>query len=142
MAASRSQAVEPTLRLAADGDGGTIANLCAACGYHALDNVDWSRVYPYWLVAEIDGLILGAIQVAFSLPVGRIEFLAIEPELGIRDRAMLVRALAAQAQSTLRQGGCSLASFMIPDHLDSYRAILERRGAVVLFEGTTLIKAL
>lgn len=130
------------LRLASDHDGATIANLCSACRYDILDYASWTHIYPYWLVAEIDGLILGAVQVAISLPVGRIEFLAVEPELGHRDKAMIVKGLADQAMGTLRKAGCELASFMIAEHLQGFRKVLEKRGARELFSGTTLVKRL
>lgn len=136
--------LRPTLalRLADDSDGQTIGNLCAACGYGVLDDADWSRVYPHWVVAEYDGLILGAVQVCPALPVGRIEFLAIEPELGLVDRAIILKGLADHACAVLVGFGCGLASFMIPDHLNSYRQVLENRGSAILFEGATLIKRL
>lgn len=121
------------LRIAENCDGKAIGELAAACGF-GVANIDWSEVHPYWLVAERDGRMVGAIQVLPGRPIGRIEMLCTADGLRRRDRAAVVMSLLYQACAVLRLGGSRLASGALPRNLSSYRAVIEKRGAWIADE--------
>ncbi len=127
-------------RLAEDSEGETLKNLCNLVGYNIPG--DWSRVHPYWIVAESNGLILGAIQVCPGLPVGRLEFLAVEPEVSSHLRGRLVRGLVLHGSATLKRMGADGAAGSVPFEMKSYKRVLKKRGAVMIMSGNTFMKRL
>lgn len=70
--------IRPTIRLAQDHEGEEVHAILAAVG-QVPGGLDWSRVYPSWLVAEHDGIIVGVIQVIMGYPLSHIGFWAVEP---------------------------------------------------------------
>jgi hypothetical protein len=60
----------------------------------ALDTLQWDRIAPYWLVAEIGGEIVGALQTCPSRPIGRLEMLSLDRDLTHGAKALTVKALA------------------------------------------------
>ncbi len=130
-----------TVRMAENSDGPTIGALVVAAGF-AVATLDWAVVHPWWLVAEIDGEIVGCIDILPSRPVGRLEMLATHPDLSNRKRAVVVKALVLQGTAVLEQAGCERAAGLVPEELPGYRRILEHRGARVIAEGALYAKRL
>ena len=59
------------VRLAQNEDGIAIAALIKEMGFAGIQDLDWSDIYPYWLVAEMDGEIVGAVERDHHLAVRR-----------------------------------------------------------------------
>lgn len=131
------------VRLAMNEDGNVIKGLLDTFILESqLDDVDWTDIYPYWLIAESDGYPVGCIQVCPGKPIGRLEMLAVDQSLPHPVTAKIVQALLLQGLATLRKMGSQLASGMIPFEMKQYKKILRKRGAVVIFAGNALIKRL
>lgn len=137
------RAALPTVRLARNDDGDSIAALLQQVGWDVQNvEVDWRDIYPYWLVAEQDGVFIGCIQTLLSKPVGRLEFLAVRPDLSHQLQALTVRALILGGSATLKAHGVSLVAGTVPHELKSYKRILKNRGAVVIGTGAVILKRL
>lgn len=67
---------------------------------------DWSTVFPHWLVATVEGRIVGCCQILVSKPIGYIEFLFVHPETPFKLRAIALRKLLLGGISTLHRAGC------------------------------------
>lgn len=130
------------IRLATNEDGKRIKELIATTQAD-IEGLDWSDIYPYWLVAEKDRKIVGCINVAVSRPIGRLDFLAIDPRLRPHAKGRTVRALILQGLATLKQAGCSALISQIPFELRDYKRLLKRHfGAVVIGQGNMVMRTL
>ena len=130
----------PTFRLATNDDGPVIANLCRLCEFVELDAADWSDIAPYWVVAEHEERIVGALQVCLAKPIGRLEFMAVHPMLPERDRARVARHLGAYGDLVLRKHGVAYSAFHIAFTERAMKRALKRRGAVVMQSGNLMLK--
>ena len=128
--------------LASNDDGSRLRELSKQAGFLSADDLDWSDIYPYWLVARIKGEVMGCIQIAMSKPVGYAEMLNIDQSVGHKSRVLMVKELVLQANATLARGGASMVFGMIPFELKSYKKILKKHGAVVVASGNVLAKRL
>lgn len=130
------------IRLAANEDGGRIRALVTDTQID-IEGLDWSDIYPYWLVAETGGNIIGCLNVALSKPIGRLDLLAIDKSLKPHARGRVVRALILQGIATLKASGASATLSAVPFQLRSYKRILKKHfGAVVAGQGNMIIKRL
>jgi hypothetical protein len=120
--------MKPTLRIAENADGKAIGELAWSAGF-TVEGVNWEDIYPYWLVAELHGGIVGAIQVLPGKPVGRLEMLCVDKSLRKRDRGKVVMALLYQALAVLELHGAKFASGFIPTEMQSYVRVISKRGA-------------
>lgn len=133
----------PSLRVASNDDGDAIENLLIELGWRVEGvEIDWHDIYPFWLVAEQDGVFIGCIQTVISKPVGRLEFLAVRQDLSHQVQALTVRALVLAGCATLKQAGSTLIAATIPHELKSYKRVLKNRGAVVIGTGSIILKRL
>lgn len=71
--------IRPAVRLATDDEGPKIAEILEASGEPNPEGLDWSRVWPHWLIAEHRGVRCGCINVLPGRPVGYIGSLAVLP---------------------------------------------------------------
>ena len=55
--------------LASNEDGDGIHRLVLTSGFE-IPGLDWHDIYPHWLVAEIEGKIVGCLQVCLGKPIG------------------------------------------------------------------------
>ena len=131
----------PHIRLAENKDGRVIRGLVEK-QFGVLEQLDWDDIAPYWLVAERDGRIVGAIQTCPSRPVGRLEMLTVDRTLGHREKALVIKALAYAGMGLLKGHRSAQVQMFIPEDLSEYRAVLEKRGAVILDTGHMLAKRL
>jgi hypothetical protein len=130
-----------TVRLAKNEDGEKIAELARKGGFYFDDwDIDWSDIFPYWLVAEYKGEVVGCIQVLPGKPVGRLEMLGISPSVSRRLRSLAVRHLTSTGQLVIGMYGGQAASGMIPFELKSYKKVAQRRGWVVLSTGDLMLR--
>ena len=130
------------LRIADNSDGETIKNLCLLNHFGIADILDWSDIYPYWLVCEREGLILGALQVCPGKPIGRAEWLAIDPALEPVLRARVFKQLTNAAMQTLKLQGGQVVIFMVPFEMRAYKRLMKKHGCVVVASGNALAKRL
>ncbi len=129
------------VRVATNEDGPRIGELAASSGF-AIEGIDWSRVHPFWLVAERDKTVIGALQIILSCPIGWLEMLSIDPELSHIQRAKTTKLLVESGLLSLKRFGAQVAMWSVPFELKSYKKILKKRGAVVTSSGNVLAKVL
>jgi hypothetical protein len=103
-------------------------------------DVDWSNLGRNWLVADDGELIVGALQVSPAFPIGHLEFLLTEPEMGKKKRAVVVRDLIDGGVSVLQQLGVQVACGTIPFDFPDYRKAAVRRGWVPMNECEIMLK--
>ena len=123
------------IRLAANEDADRIKELLPMRA-----DFDWSDIYPYWLVAEIDGEIVGCINVALSNPIGILDQMAVDFSLNSHAKGKVVRALIIQGLGTLKAAGASASVSMIPFELKSFKRVLKKHfGSVVVNQGNIIL---
>ena len=127
-----------SIRLATNDEGPIIKGFVAATGF-VEDYLDWSQIFPFWLVAEVEGEIVGCLQVCPSRPIGRLEFLYTVPELSHKMRSLVVWQLIVTGKEVLRHEGAQLVSAVIPFELKSYKRLLKRRGAITALSGNLMV---
>ncbi|MFN3078146.1 MAG: hypothetical protein ABT940_15010, partial [Alphaproteobacteria bacterium] len=67
--------------------------------------MDWSHIYPYWLIGEINGIPKGTIMVNPGSPIGRMEFLCLDQTLSQQEKAILCRELSYAGIASCQQMG-------------------------------------
>ena len=123
------------VRLATNADGPRIAELQP----HFVD-LDWSDIYPYWLVAEKGGEIVGCLNVALSKPIGRLDLLSIDDSLSPHARGRAFRGLFMQGLATLGAAGAQTALGLVPFELKSFKRVLKKHfNAEVVEQGNIII---
>lgn len=130
----------PVVRLAKNADGPRIGELLEGMGFREV--LSWDDIEPYWIVAEDGGMIVGAAQLVLGKPVGWMELLSLDQDLSHKRKAMTVKALVYRGMALLQGAGAQMVMFSVPHDLRSYRAILERRGGVVVGSGNLMAKRL
>jgi hypothetical protein len=133
--------MNPTVRIASDDDGPEIGRLAYEQGF-AVEGIDFSHVHPYWLVAEIEGKIVGALQLCTGLPIGWLEMLFLDPKLSKPDRIRTFKALVERGLFALEAFGSQVAMWSVPHELGTYKKILKKRGAITLTSGSLMAKML
>lgn len=98
---------------------------------------DWEDAQG-WLVARWHDRVVGAVQVLFGKPMGRIEVLSVAESLGDVQRSVVVLGLLNTAADYLRHAGVQLAMGTIPEELDAYAKMVERRGIPVVARGSVI----
>jgi len=121
-------------RPATNEDANAIALLVKANGCQL--EIDWSDIGPHWWVAEDisqDNKIVACIQICHGKPIGRLEFLAISPEVKRkRERAALARDLIITASAMLKNYGAHMVMGAIDDQDQDFVTVLEKRGCRVV----------
>jgi len=119
------------VRMANDDEAEIVSNLVS----EIFDMGGWmpkfETVFPYWLVAEIAGEIVGTINIRIALPISSVELLSIDPVLGKIERSRVFSMLLDSAYACCGAAGAEAVSSMIPDELPSYQKVLEDRNVMV-----------
>lgn len=126
------------IRMASNEDGPRIGELAWRNGFQ-LTGITWDDVYPYWLVAEREGQLLGALQVCPGRPVGRLEILCLEDNLEHREKAITARQLLIAGTLTLRQNGSQAATSLVPFKMKGYKRLIKNRGGQVTDSGNMIL---
>lgn len=130
-----------TVKMATDEDGPRIGDLLLLCGFNQPGwDIDWTDIGPWWIAAEIDGVVEAAVQVCPAKPIARAEMLVINPDLPQLVRARIVIALMTQIRGYVKQCGITGFAGMITDDMHSWLNVAERRGYVSVAEGHAMIK--
>jgi hypothetical protein len=133
----------PIVRPALDTDSQVVQWLVSQTGmYPYLDELDWSNIHPFWLLAIHNGKPVGTVQMLHGLPVGRVEFLSIDKRLNKTLRAKVAHALVHTSLGFLRQMGCQAEANVAVDPDWDWMNILHRRGGVAVAQGFLVIKRL
>jgi len=133
--------MKPVVRVAKNADGPRIGELGQAQGF-PIEGLDWSDIEPYWLVAESEGIVVGAIQLCLAKPFGWLEMLFIDRTLTQQGQAKVMKALVGRGLVSIAAFGAQLALGTVSSSQPAWRRILKRRGGVVLQSGSLLAKRL
>lgn len=128
------------IRLASPQEGPLVKQLVQQGGGPAWEWLDWSQVYPYWLIGEVDGQPKGTIMVHPGVPFGRMEYLALSPSLSTKDKARLCRDLSYAGIASCKQMGSQAVVSNIDSGDASWRHIAQRRGWISTGEGSYMMK--
>lgn len=127
-----------TARIAVNEEGPYIYQLCEAMGFGGLEFLEWRDIYPHWLVAEMNGEVVGAIEVLVGKPVGRAEFLSIRQDLHHIDRARISKLLLITAMATLIQAGSQVMMGIVPFENKQFKRMLKKRGGFICSTGNMI----
>jgi hypothetical protein len=131
----------PKVRFAEDAEGEAVRQIVK--GQHGVSGaLKWDRINPFWLVAELDGRIVAALQTCPSRPVGRLEMLSLDRNLTVRQHAAVFKALVLAGMGLIKGHGAEQVQIFVPEDLTEYRTFLEGRDAVVVDTGFMLAKQL
>lgn len=128
-------------RFAHDAEGNTIAQMVHTC-HDQIPNVSWSKVAPYWLIAEHQGEIVGCVNVCYTMPIGRLEWMSFVPGLPYKARALSVKALLDLGQQVLKQTGSTAVVGNLGFEQKSFRDILQAEGCNKMMTGVTMGRSL
>jgi len=133
---------ELTVRAARNDEGEAIHELVdlmtAQYGWK-LPACRWDRITPFWYVAEVQGYLLGAVQVCVGWPIGRLELLSVRPGLSHTKTAKIVKALLYHCFEAMRLDGTELVCALVADKDNEFTRILERWGAKFAVKGRMLL---
>ena len=105
---------------------------------------DWKlkfeRVFPYWLVAEVAGEIVGTINIRISVPVSTAEMLMVDPRFERDDRRIIALLLADSATVICAAEGAEAMSAMITDEMGSFLDYSKENGGVVGGRGSLMFR--
>jgi N-acetylglutamate synthase-like GNAT family acetyltransferase len=123
--------------IASNAQGEAIGQLVRDAGFE-VEDVEWSDIAPYWLVAVQDGEVVGCIQVAPAKPFGRLEMLAVSAELTDYLKSKAARMLLISGTSTLRAGGSQFATAMVAFKNKRMNRLLKKRGCTRMSQGNIM----
>lgn len=136
-----NNSVQFRVRIANKKDGDDINKILSDSGWN-IGTYDFSEAYPFWLVCEKNGYVVGCVQVCISKPISYLEMMAATGGLSKRERAIVFRSLFYGGCGAVKKLGALSVSAMIAHEDKSWKRILERRGSVPVNSGTRLIKSL
>ena len=128
---------EIEVRLASNEDGDDVHRLVLAGG-EEISGLDWHDIYPHWLVAEIEGKIVGCIQVCLGKPIGFLDGLLLEQGLDHQINARLIKALTHQGFLVLEKYGAQVAVCLVPFENKAFKRILKKRGGTIMKSGNMI----
>ena len=131
---------EVRVRYARDAEATAIAQMVHS-SHEAVPVVSWAKVYPYWLVAEYEQEAVGCVQLCFSAPIGRMEFLSFIPNLPHRTRALSVKALLNFAALALKRDGATAIAGCLAHDQKGFKEILKAEGCKVLMSANVIGRA-
>ncbi len=138
-----------TIRAARPDDGPAIGKLFV--GTDDATRIDWSRpeIAAWWLVAERDGEVVGAVQVTCSQPSGYIGHLVVAPTERGRGRegggslgrrgSSIARALYFAAEALMERANVQCVTAALRPSR-GWRRIVEGWGGHASVEGVTLVR--
>ena len=138
----RKQRPRIVVDFASPADVDELLRLLGEAGFRSLDGMDWSGMYPFWLMAKIEMEAVGCVQICPSKPMGYVEFLSLDKTLVGTMRARVFKRLYAMATGILKDQGCQAGAGMVPFDLKSYKRILKKRGARVTGQGNMMVMGL
>lgn len=132
---------EVSVRYARNSEGMAIAQMVHSC-HDSVPNVPWESIHPYWLAAEKDGELIGCVQVCYSAPIGRLEFLSFAPGLPYRTRALAVKSLLMLGTLTLTKVGSRAVAGCVGFDQKGFKEILKGEGCKVVMSANVLVRTI
>lgn len=129
------------IRLALNETGPQIAEILKENGVD-MPGIDWSRVFPHWLIATVDDDVIGCLQVMPAKPFGHLEFLFTRKSAGYKYRAIALRKLGEQGVLTLKVAGCSYVMGYVEPGDAALVDILKKNGMVHISSVALMAKRL
>lgn len=129
------------IRLAVNSAGPEIEKLLALNGIK-LEGADWNNVFPHWLIACVEELVIGCVQVMPSKPVGYLEFLFVHPDTPFKFRAVAIRKLWLQGTATLYHAGCNYVGGAVATGNRKFANVLENLRCVKTYQADLWVKRL
>jgi len=129
------------VRFARDAEGMMIAQMVHG-SHDSVPNTGWEKVCPYWLVAEHEGEVVGTMQICYSSPIGRLEFLSFIPGLSFRIRGLVAHALLSLGSATLQKAGCHAIAGAVPVDQKQYQSVLKANGCSVLTKTEVMVRSI
>ena len=129
-----------TIRLAQPHEGPLVGELFVRFGGPDWGWADWSDVYPYWLIGDVDNTPKGVMMVNPGKSFGRMEFLAVDPTLPQSTKAILCRDLSYAGIATCQRLGSQSVLSNIDSSDKQWKAIAEKRGWVITGSGDYMMK--
>lgn len=141
IARSRAQVLRDKveIRLAVNEAGPQIAAVLKANGIE-LAHADWSEVFPHWLIACVDELVIGCCQVLHSKPVGYVEFLCVHPEAPFKIRAIALRKLMLQSINSIYTYGAQYVGGVVGQKNRKFSEVIEKTGFVKTYSADMYAK--
>lgn len=127
---------KPEIILAPNVMGEEIKSLVNKAGF--LTKLDWSDIYPFWLVAIAENKIVGCLQVCPGKPVGRLEMLAVDQEYTHQKKAKVVSMLLTVGVRTLKAHGAQMVTGHVGFEDKGYKRMLKKRGCEVISSGNMM----
>lgn len=127
-----------TIRSGVNDDGQRIRRLLEEGGFPNID-ISWDNIELSWLVAEKDGEMVGAINLSFGRPVGRIEMLCIDQTLPQRHKAKVAAYLFRKCREMLIDAGSAVVMSLISDEMKGFQELVARHGGVPIDKGALFI---
>lgn len=120
----------------ADGEGihALVDQMTQSQGW-TLPECDWSKVAPFWYVADLQGWLIGAVQVCVGRPMSRIELLSVHQKISRTKQAKVAKMLLARAVHDLRVNGATMACGVVTGPENGFVRIVERCGARCAVKG-------
>ena len=97
------------------------------------------KIFPYWLVAEMAGEIVGIINLRISMPFSSVELLSIDSRVTQRERGEILLMLTDSAMAIAASAGSQAVTSMIPDEMESYLKVAQHRGYQSVGKGTIVL---
>ena len=127
--APADQADPLIIDLATNAEAARVGELVKAAGWD-VGGIEFTEVYPHWLVAKHAGGIVGCVQIYRGRPAGRLEYLSVDashPDVG-----RVAAALVEQGVVTLKLGGAQAVTSMVVFGEARSGAPLERFDEITL----------
>ena len=129
------------IRLATDEAGPLIAAILKENGIE-LPGVDWSKVFPHWLIACDGGDVIGCVQVMPAVPVAWCEFLLVKKSVPFKLKAISVRKLIQQAMATAFHAGSQLLAATVRTDNKAFLGVLEHMNCTAVGDVKLIVKRL
>ncbi len=98
--------------------------------------IDLDAIFPYWLVAEIAGEIVGVLNIRISMPISTLEFLSLDQGLDQEDRRRVTLLLLDSAMAICGANGSQGVSAMVAHDKTHFADFLRKNGHLSGADGT------
>jgi hypothetical protein len=122
------------IRLALDETGPAIGELVGIPG------IDWSKVFPHWLIATVDDEVIGCVQVCHARPIGYLNFLHVKKSAPFKLRAIAVRKLLLAGMASVQACGAEWVCGNVAE--TKFMDVLKRLNFVQANETALMMKGL
>jgi hypothetical protein len=130
-----------TVRIATDQDGPDIARLAKLSSFEFEGmEIDWSDIFPHWILAEHEGRAVGAVQVCPGRPVGRMDLLFLDPQLRNAQRGIATKFLTMAGQEVCRRAGAQIVMSVIAHDMPGFKKVAKKRGWRTINSGVLMVK--